>query len=46
MLGLTLLTMREFAAVRSAAVWLMVPYFAWTVYVTYLTGGFWWLNPA
>ena len=46
MLGLTALTVREFAAVRPAAVWLMAPYLAWTAYVTYLTAGFWWLNPA
>lgn len=34
-----------FAYVRRSAGWLLAPYFAWTAYVTYLTAGFWWLNP-
>ena len=27
------------------AAWLMAPYLGWTGYATYLTAGFWWLNP-
>lgn len=42
---LIVLTKRAFVRVRRAAAWLMAPYLAWTVYATYLTAGFWWLNP-
>ncbi|HME23480.1 MAG TPA: TspO/MBR family protein [Acetobacteraceae bacterium] len=45
LLALIVLTMRAFLPVRRAAAWLMAPYLAWTVYATYLTAGFWWLNP-
>ena len=40
------LTMRAFLPLRRAAAWLMAPYLAWTGYATYLTAGFWWLNPS
>ena len=40
------LTVRVFWRIRRRAAWLMLPYWAWTGYVTYLTGCFWWLNPA
>jgi len=40
------LTLRAFAPVRRVAAWLMVPYLLWAAYATYLTAGFWWLNPA
>jgi translocator protein len=45
LLALIGLTVRSFARVQPAAAWLMVPYLAWTGYATYLTAGFWWLNP-
>jgi translocator protein len=45
LLALVALTTRCFARLRSAAAWLMAPYLAWTCYATYLTAGFWWLNP-
>jgi tryptophan-rich sensory protein len=38
------LTVRVFWRLRRGAAWLMLPYWAWTGYVTYLTGSFWWLN--
>jgi translocator protein len=44
--SLIALTMRNFARLRPAAAWLMAPYLAWTCYATYLTAGFWWLNPS
>ena len=46
LLGLIALTLRAFLPLRPAAAWLMAPYLAWTGYVTYLTAGFWWLNPS
>ena len=46
LLGLIVLTMRAFLSLRPAAAWLMAPYLAWTGYATYLTAGFWWLNPS
>jgi translocator protein len=39
------LTMLAFRPIRSAAAWLMAPYLVWTCFATYLTAGFWWLNP-
>jgi translocator protein len=45
LLVLVVLTIRSFARLRPAAAWLMAPYLAWTGYATYLTAGFWWLNP-
>jgi translocator protein len=39
------ITIRHFARIRPLAAWLMAPYLAWTCYATYLTAGFWWLNP-
>ena len=33
------------AGCAASAAWLMAPYLAWTGYATYLTAGFWWLNP-
>ena len=38
-------TARAFLRVRRLAALLLVPYFAWAGYATYLTAGFWWLNP-
>jgi tryptophan-rich sensory protein len=46
LLTLIVFTMRSFARVRRPAAWLMAPYLAWTCYATYLTIGFWWLNPS
>jgi benzodiazapine receptor len=45
LLVLIALTMRAFLPLRRLAAWLLAPYLAWTVYATYLTAGFWWLNP-
>ena len=45
LLVLIVLTMRDFLRLRRVAAWLMAPYLAWTGYATYLTAGFWWLNP-
>lgn len=45
LLALVALTTRCFARLRPPAAWLMTPYLAWTCYATYLTAGFWWLNP-
>ncbi len=38
------LTMRAFSKLSGLAVAMMVPYFAWTCYATYLNAGFFWLN--
>jgi benzodiazapine receptor len=46
LLALIVLTIRSFARLRRSAAWLMAPYLAWTCYATYLTAGFWWLNPS
>jgi len=45
LVALIVLTMRAFAALRPIAAWLLAPYLAWACYATYLTAGFWWLNP-
>lgn len=45
LLVLIALTMRAFFRLRRLAAWLLAPYLAWTSYATYLTAGFWWLNP-
>ena len=45
LLVLIVLTTREFLRLRRVAAWLMAPYLGWTGYATYLTAGFWWLNP-
>ena len=45
LLALIALTAHAFIGVRRSAALLLGPYFAWTGYVTYLTAGFWWLNP-
>jgi len=45
LLGLIGVTMHSFARLNRAAVWLMVPYLAWTGFAAYLNAGFWWLNP-
>ncbi len=46
LLVLIALTIRAFAALQRMAAWLLGPYLAWAGYATYLTAGFWWLNPA
>jgi benzodiazapine receptor len=46
LLALIAFTVRTFAALNAMAAWLMAPYLAWTGYATYLTAGFWWLNPS
>lgn len=38
------LTTVSFARLNRVAAGLMVPYFLWTAYATYLNAGFWWLN--
>jgi tryptophan-rich sensory protein len=45
MLTLAILTLRAFARLRPAAAGLMATYLVWAGYTTYLTAGFWWLNP-
>jgi tryptophan-rich sensory protein len=45
-LGLTIIwTLREFAAVKSAAAWLMVPYLIWVIFASALNLSIWKLNP-
>lgn len=44
MLALIVFTARAFAPIDRAAAWLLLPYFLWTGYATYLNAGFWWLN--
>jgi tryptophan-rich sensory protein len=46
MLVLVVLTIRAFAAVRPVAAWFMGPYLVWAGYATFLSAGFWWLNPS
>jgi tryptophan-rich sensory protein len=46
LLVLIAVTIRAFRYVQPVAAWLMLPYMAWTTFATYLTIGFWWLNPA
>jgi tryptophan-rich sensory protein len=45
LLVLIALTARAFLRVRRIAAALLAPYFGWAGYATYLTAGFWWLNP-
>jgi translocator protein len=45
LLVLIAVTAQAFIRVRRSAALLLGPYFAWTGYVSYLTAGFWWLNP-
>ena len=45
LLALIGLTIHSFIALRRAAAWLMLPYLGWTIFVSYLIAGFWWLNP-
>lgn len=44
LLVLLTMTIRAFFTVMRPAAWLMLPYFAWTLFATYLNAGFWWLN--
>lgn len=44
MLVLIGLTIAAFARLNRTASLLLVPYFCWTAYATYLNAGFWWLN--
>ncbi len=39
------LTVRSFRRVSRPAAYLVVPYFAWSLYALYLNAGFCWLNP-
>ena len=45
LLVLIVMTVRDFLRLRRVSAWLMAPYLGWTGYATYLTAGFWWLNP-
>ena len=38
------ITIVRFLPLSRWAGWLLVPYFAWVGYATYLNAGFWWLN--
>ena len=40
------LMLRQFWRIRRLAAWLNVPYLLWVLYATYLTAGFYVLNPA
>lgn len=42
LLGVTIVA---FARVSRPAALLLLPYFAWACYASYLNAGFWWLNP-
>ena len=44
LLGLVLLTLRDFARVNVLAAGLFAPYALWVTYAAYLNIGFWWLN--
>ena len=44
LLGLIVLTLREFLRIQPLAGALLLPYLAWVCYATYLNAGFWWLN--
>jgi tryptophan-rich sensory protein len=44
LLVLVSLTIRAFAAIRPLAAGLLVPYFLWGGFATYLNVGIWWLN--
>lgn len=44
LLVLIALTIRSFARIDRVAAALLLPYFAWSSYATYLNAGFWWLN--
>jgi tryptophan-rich sensory protein len=46
LLVLIAITMRAFLPLRRLAAWLLAPYLVWTGYATYLTAGFWWLDPS
>ena len=46
LLGLIVLTLREFMRIQPWAGALLLPYLAWVCYATYLNAGFWWLNGA
>lgn len=41
---LVALTIRSFRRIDRLAALLLVPYFAWGLFATYLSFGFWWLN--
>lgn len=44
LLGSIGITIARFLPLSRGAGWLLVPYFAWVGYATYLNAGFWWLN--
>ena len=44
MLGAIALTIGAFRRLDRLAAWLLIPYAIWSIYATYLTLGFWWLN--
>lgn len=44
MVGLLGATIVVFRRIRPVAAVLLLPYFIWTLYATYLNVGFWWLN--
>lgn len=45
LLALVARTMLSFWRVQRHAAWFMAPYLGWSCFATYLTAGFWWLNP-
>lgn len=42
--GLIVATIAAFRPISRIAAWLMAPYLVWSLYATYLTAGFWFLN--
>lgn len=44
LLALVALTIRAFRRADRPAAGMLVPYFAWVSFATYLNAGFWWLN--
>jgi translocator protein len=46
LLVLIVSTIRAFLTVHRFAAFLMLPYFGWALFASYLNAGFWWLNAA
>ena len=46
LLALIAQTIVAFMRINRPAAWLMLPYLGWSAYASYLSAGFWWLNPS
>lgn len=42
--GLIIATIAAFRPIDRFAAWSLLPYLAWSLFATYLTAGFWWIN--